>query len=48
MTVMGGSMARGRTATGGTATAMGDTTMVRVSRADGQHNDGNGQYDKAA
>ena len=28
-------MARGRTATGGMATAMGDTTMVRVSRAMG-------------
>jgi len=50
--VMGGTTARGRTATGGTTTAMSDTKTVRVSRATGstttatggtrtRHDDGN-------
>ena len=52
---MGGTTARGRMATGGMMTVMGDTTKVRVSRATGstttatggmmmRHDDGNAQH----
>ena len=55
MTVMGGTMARGRMVSGGTMMAMGDTTTVWFRRATGstttaagstmtQHDDGNEQF----